>query len=351
MRASSSISLKLATSGAYRCARRGVARQHVAHGRIGHALSAANNAGCQLVFHDFARRRQSPSARTSPGGRRSDSGCKCRWKGPAAAWARRGRGNRQSCRAGGLRGRGPYRAARNAPHPQCGPAAGNYRRRSALHVHGVVKVLGGLAVDGDDGQRAEIAPALRVRLRNVLRRGVGLRQHLQRESGAGRWNLRMMISTSTPNSSRRPRISITRPRGRHAGPRKFGQLHIDDHAGQLAGVWLLSCALLRGLPSDSPPNCRWRARSAGGHSWPGGMRISCRMRRFEGNHIIGTGSRRGTRPPRSSARVRPPAERALRRECWVLAWREDGRASRAASGPPAPPRGPRAAPGPWRPAG
>src|SRR5208337_455923 len=48
----------------------------------------------------------------------------------------------------------------------------------SLHVHGVVKVLGRLAVNGDDGQRAKVAPDFAVALGDVLWRGVRLRQHL-----------------------------------------------------------------------------------------------------------------------------------------------------------------------------
>src|SRR5207237_2156177 len=48
----------------------------------------------------------------------------------------------------------------------------------ALHVDRVVKIFGGLAVDGHDGERAKVAPAFSVKLGSKLRRGLRLGQHL-----------------------------------------------------------------------------------------------------------------------------------------------------------------------------
>ena len=78
---------------------------------------------------------------------------------------------------------------------------------------GVVEVAGGFAVDGDDGELAEIAAVAEFVAGDDGVRLLGFFEHLRRGNGAGRWNLRMMISTSTPKSSSWPRISTTRPRG------------------------------------------------------------------------------------------------------------------------------------------
>ena len=69
------------------------------------------------------------------------------------------------------------------------------------HEDGVVKVAGGFAVDGDDGQR-------RGSRGGACSSAGGMAEEMARASAMteggkwwGRWCLRMMISTSTPKSS------------------------------------------------------------------------------------------------------------------------------------------------------
>jgi hypothetical protein len=81
-------------------------------------------------------------------------------------------------------------------------------------VDGVVEVARGLAVDGDDGQAAEVVALGEL---FVVQRIDGLRAESAASASTlagktyGRWCLRMTISTSTPKSSGWPRISRMRP--------------------------------------------------------------------------------------------------------------------------------------------
>ena len=59
------------------------------------------------------RRRRSACARRAPGAARLRAASRGRWRCAPAASARRGRGNRRSCRASPPRGRAPSRGARN----------------------------------------------------------------------------------------------------------------------------------------------------------------------------------------------------------------------------------------------
>ena len=101
--------------------------------------------------------------------------------------------------------------------------------------HRVVEVARGLAVDGDDGQGAEICAAggfVRVEMGDGARLG----QHVSGKM-RGNWCLRIIISTSTPKSSERPEHFDDAANGRTRGRGPTGDLDIDDQALRASRFW------------------------------------------------------------------------------------------------------------------
>ena len=181
--ASSSMRLETLDQGGVTLAGGRLAGQDVAHGRVGHAFGAADDAGKKFVFDDaplgveFHQRRHHQPVHV----------------GVQAADAVRELQRQHGHGAvGEIDGSAPQ--ARLAVQGGAGlDVVGHIRDvnveqvvapSQALDVHRIVKVLRGLAVDGDDGQAAKVAAALAVALGDVLRRRRRPPPAHRRESGA-----------------------------------------------------------------------------------------------------------------------------------------------------------------------
>ena len=99
----------------------------------------------------------------------------------------------------------------------------------ALHVHGVVEIARRFAVDRDDRQIAEIAPARALGVAHRMRRGGSLRQHFRRK-----FVRQMMLANQDldvhAEIARAPENFDHASRRRHAAARKARHLHVDDGA-------------------------------------------------------------------------------------------------------------------------
>ena len=175
-----------------------------------------------------------------------------------------------------------------------------------LDEDGVVEVAGGFAVDGDDGEVAEVSAGLRIprfarlvgsRRLGRLGRDAGLLRcaRLQPEERLaasartlvgkvwGRWCLRMMISTSTPKASGGPRTSMTRPRAGRPGVGK--SVTSTSTARPSRGLWLASRS---GSPASLldlgffAEDAVWGGLGVAGISMPSGMRMGWVMRSSSG---------------------------------------------------------------------
>ena len=155
-------------------------------------------------------------------------------------------------------------------------------RLAARHVHRIVEIARRFAINRDDRQIAEIAAAVADPLRATCCGAARASPITSSGNMCGKWCLRMMISTSTPISPGRPRISITRPAG--ASPPfgksrdfdvdhraiEFRQPHAADrHSGRAAGGIREFLSQRRAVSSS-----------------PGGIKTSCRMRVSYGSTTI-----------------------------------------------------------------
>ncbi len=157
-----------------------LARQNVAHRRVGHALGAADDTRQQFVLDDaplrvdFHQRRHHQPVHVRIEAADAVRELQ-RQHGHGAIGEIHGGAAQARLAVERRAGTNVVRHVRDV-HLQKVISPGE-----AFHVDGVVKILGRLAVDGDDGQAAEIAPALVVVLGDVLRRRVRGSQHLRGE--------------------------------------------------------------------------------------------------------------------------------------------------------------------------
>ncbi len=179
-------------------------------------------------------------------------------------------------------------------------------------VHGVVEVARRFAVNRDDRQLPKVAPAARAASPAACAT-FSASASTSAGNSCGKWCLRIMISTSTPNSPGRPRISIHAPRRHQAAGRETQDLHIHHRAIELRHWRREVCG-----------KCPAEVCSAdrAGSSSPGGITISGRCAVRTAHAIVARSVAkllppRGVRPPHHTKDVPfgalPPPSRRLRR--------------------------------------
>ena len=137
-------------------ARRFVAVEDCLDLRVGHAPCAADDSFAYLEADDLAARVDLHDAAQDEAVFIGAQAAHAARELVAAAWEWRGRGSRQRCRAVALRDRARCRAGRTGYIGDVDLQLPVSVRQSA-NVDGIVEVACRLAVDGDDGESAEVA--------------------------------------------------------------------------------------------------------------------------------------------------------------------------------------------------